>query len=123
MFSITKKVLLAASFLAIYSGQFVAFASKNDNHVYGAEIALKRIAFAQPTQVAVVANLAPTPNVYQQAILVKDIIRMIAEHAAYQCLLDNDNKGLSALARVCKDLRMHLKTQIGTLDTLSLIHI
>jgi hypothetical protein len=117
MFSITKKIALAASLLALYPGQFVAFGSNNNNDVDGAESALKRLAIAQPKQVAVAGNLVPTSNVYQEARLVKPVIHMIAERAAYQFLLENDNKSLSALARVCKDLRMHLKTQIGTIDT------
>ena len=51
MFSITKKLALAASIMALYSGQFVAFASNNNNDVDGAESSLKRLTIAPaPTQ-------------------------------------------------------------------------
>jgi hypothetical protein len=117
MFKFAKKLAIAASLVAVYSSHFVAFASNNNNDEDGATRPLKRLAVAQPTQALVAANLVPTFNVYQGPVLVKPYMHLIAEHVAYQFLLENDNKSLSSLACVCKDLRMLLKFQIGTIGT------
>jgi hypothetical protein len=121
MFSITKKIAAFAAFLAVSSGQNVAFGSNSNNDGpspmdldsppitrqamtnVGAVLPAYQTREAQPNQ-------AYQQGVYQGAFLPRDACRLVAKHAAIeQCL---ENESLMNLALVCKGWHDLLKSEL-----------